>query len=438
MKLRDLLEQLTLELNMPKPEDAYDFDNIEVNDMGYGNYYKYTYKNNNPYIKLYYQTDKGLENLKILVKKYGLDIITLSAEELDNKKIEYYLKINGPEESIDSLLKNHINVFDKFNPKGSIEIESGDKMEVTNLVQPPTVSSTTGKVSQPGKVIYIAFGLYEKKDSESEEDEDRKYKAMTGAGDTIKVLATVVEATKQTMKKEGGEDKIYGIAFAPSDNKRKDIYDYYLKALFPKFKKDEEASGGFALFVNQDFKGKEVNEIGREDEKMAPYRFRTEEDGDEYRVYSFKTPSGLNYVVELQEYYPVDGPMDVSNIILYGDDLDDNIPDDKKRRLNDTVLIINFSVEENQNVVTNKGELYRVMNTVSAIIKEDMAINQYIKYIAFNPSKRTTSNPKTKKVRDTNISTNSRANLYTKYILGRIPNAKIIPNNMFDVLAKVK
>ena len=100
MKLRDLLEQLTLELNMPKPEDAYKFDNIEVNDMGYGNYYKYTYKNNNPYIKLYYQTDKGLENLKILVKKYGLDIITLSAEELDNKKIEYYLKINGPEENI--------------------------------------------------------------------------------------------------------------------------------------------------------------------------------------------------------------------------------------------------------------------------------------------------------------------------------------------------
>jgi len=319
---------------MPKPEDAYDFDDIQVKDMGYGNYYKYTYENN-----------------------------------------------------------------------------QGDMMEITNLVQPPTVSSTTGKVSQPGKVIYIAFGLYEEEEEDGyrdEESDERKYKAMTGAGDTIKVLATVVEATKQTMEKEGGEDKIYGIAFAPSDNKRKNIYDYYLNTLFPNFKKDEKASGGFALFVNQDFKGKEVNEVGGESEKMAPYRFKNVEDEEEFRTYLFKTDSGLDYQVDLEE-----------------------IEDDEFGM----VLNINFGVVDEeeltgpiQNLVTNKGELYRVMNTIAAVIREDLAINSYIKYITFNPAKR----------QDKDTDSNARGKLYMKYIQGRLPNAKEVQSDRFPILIKIK
>jgi hypothetical protein len=217
--------------------------------------------------------------------------------------------------------------------------------------------------------------------------------------------------------------------------------------LFPSFEKDLSASStSFQQYINKDFKGKEVNEIGLEKEKMSSYPFKTEEDGEGRRVYSFETDSGLDYMVELEEYDPVDGPMEVSKLILYGDELDSSIPDDQKRRLESTVLIVTFGVVDeeditmgsNQNVVTNKGELYGVMNTVAAIIKEDLAINQYIKYIAFNPAKRSEINPKSNKVRDTNLSSNSRANLYIKYILGRIPKAEIIPNNMFDVLAKVK
>ena len=60
-------------------------------------------------------------------------------------------------------------------------------------------------------------------------------------------------------------------------------------------------SGGFALFVNKDFKGKEINEIGLDSEKMKPYRFTTVEDEEDRRVYIFKTDSGLNYMVELDE-----------------------------------------------------------------------------------------------------------------------------------------
>ena len=334
MKLRDLLEQLTLELNVPKPEDAYDFDNIEVKDMGYGNYYKYTYTNS-----------------------------------------------------------------------------QGDEMEVTNLVSPPTVHLTTSSKAQPGKAIYIAFGLYEEEEEDGyrdEESEERKYKAMTGAGDMIKVLATVVEATKQTIKKEGGEDKIYAIKFAPSDIKRKNIYDHYITSLFPNFKKDlNSSSAAFTSFVNQDFKGKEVNEVGGESEKMAPYRFKNVEDEEEFRTYLFKTDSGLDYQVDLEE-----------------------IEDDEYGM----VLNINFGVVDEeeltgpiQNLVTNKGELYRVMNTIAAVIREDLAINQYIKYITYNPAKR-----------DKDTESNARGKLYMKYIQGRIPNAKEVQSDRFPILIKIK
>lgn len=335
MKLRDLLEQLTLELNMPKPEDAYDFDNIEVKDMGYGNYYKYTYTNS-----------------------------------------------------------------------------QGDEMEVTNLVSPPTVHLTTSSKAQPGKAIYIAFGLYEEEEEDGyrdEESEERKYKAMTGAGDMIKVLATVVEATKQTIKKEGGEDKIYAIKFAPSDIKRKNIYDHYITSLFPNFKKDlNSSSAAFTSFVNQDFKGKEVNEVGGESEKMAPYRFKNVEDEEEFRTYLFKTDSGLDYQVDLEE-----------------------IEDDEYGM----VLNINFGVVDEeeltgpiQNLVTNKGELYRVMNTIAAVIREDLAINSYIKYITFNPAKR----------QDKDTDSNARGKLYMKYIQGRLPNAKEVQSDRFPILIKIK
>ena len=339
MKLRDLLEQLTLELNMPKPEDAYDFDDIQLKDMGYGNYYKYIYTNT-----------------------------------------------------------------------------KGDKMEVTNLVSPPTVSIATGVKKQPGKAIYIAFGLYEEDNEDGyndEESEERKYKAMTGAGDMIKVLATVVEATKQTIEKEGGEDKIYAIKFAPSDKKRKNIYDHYITSLFPNFKKDlNSSSSAFTTFINKNFKDKSLDEIGGESEKMKPYPFKTEFDGEELRTYTFKTDSGLNYKVELMEEEDDE----------YG-----------------MVLYINFGTynegEEdddfggpNQNVVTNKGELYRVMNTIAEIVKKDLSFHGYIKYISFNPAKR----------QDKDTDSNARGKLYMKYIQGRIPNAKQIDDPSYPILIKIK
>lgn len=169
MKLIKILESVLSELNVPKPEDAYDFDSITKKDLGYGIMYKYVYTN-------------------VL----------------------------------------------------------GQEMEVSNMV--------TKLPKDPGKSIYIAFSKYDPNDDD--DYEEKKYSEKTGAGDAIKVLATVVEATKRTMKSLGGENRVYSILYSPADKKRDNIYLHYIKTLFRSFKKQDTKEGEFTKFVNTNFKGK--------------------------------------------------------------------------------------------------------------------------------------------------------------------------------------
>ena len=81
--------------------------------------------------------------------------------------------------------------------------QNGDPMEISNMV--------TKHTNEPGKSIYIAFKKYDPKEPDEEEydndeEQEKKYSEKTGAQDFIKVLATVVQATKNTMKKEGGDE----------------------------------------------------------------------------------------------------------------------------------------------------------------------------------------------------------------------------------------
>jgi hypothetical protein len=344
MKLRQLLEELTLELNMPKPEDAYKFDKIASKNLGYGDYYKYAYTN---------------------VK--------------------------------------------------------GDPMEVTVM--------STKNPKNPGLTFYVAFGEditaqgtknnFIPDPSDEDEDEEAKYDQKTGAGDTLKVLATVVQAIKNTANKVGGMDKVYDMAWAPSDKKRKSVYDYYVQTLFPDFKKSSTEESKFQTYVNQNFKGKKVNEIGGEDEKMKSYTYKTDEDSENFRSYSFKTDSGLKYKVDLEE-----DENDEYGMVLF---IDFGVVDED-----------DITAGSNQNVVTNRGEQYRIMNTLADIVKRDLSFNSYIKYIAFDASKRKLPNPISGKERDADISSNARAKLYIKYIKGRLPNAKEIEDPNYGVLIKIK
>ena len=142
----------------------------------------------------------------------------------------------------------------------------GDKMEITVLLSNARNSTT------PGPILYVAFGKYnpskdqdEEESEESEAEEEKKYKEKTGANDMLKVMATAVEAIKQTAKKIGGIDNVYAISFSPSDKKRKNIYNHYIETLFPDFDKQTEKSYQFSFtkFVNKNFKPKkELTEIG--------------------------------------------------------------------------------------------------------------------------------------------------------------------------------
>lgn len=186
------------EINMPKPEDAYPFKSETKQGLGYGDYYLYTFENIN-----------------------------------------------------------------------------GDLMEVTCLAEFPK------EEDEVGYSLYVAFGIHEPEhdpeapplysdddeeyydDEEEEEydDEEEKYTKQTGANDMLKVMATVVEAIKRTFKKVGGVDNVKDIRFAPSDERRNNIYDHYIETLFGKesgdyhFKKDlNHSSQTFKVYKNLSFK----------------------------------------------------------------------------------------------------------------------------------------------------------------------------------------
>jgi hypothetical protein len=327
MKLRQILEQLTLELNTPKPEDAYKFDKIASKDLGYGTYYKYAYTNIN-----------------------------------------------------------------------------GDPMEVTVL------STKVGHSKDPGITFYVAFGPDEtaqgtKSDfipepGDEDPDYEEKYNIKTGAQDTLKVLATVVQAVKNTANKEfpsEGMDKVYQMAWAPSDKKRKNIYDYYVQTLFPDFKKNSTEQSQFQSYINKNFKAKnKISEIG--DASKEPYSpIDTISDSEEERQYGFSTDSGTIYQVDVITFYrgpnkPIVARVNFGTITDDGD--------------------IDYDTQ------TNKNEIYRIMATIVSIVKKDLKSNP-ADVIEFSPTKREGKDI------DKDPLDNVRTKLYLRYIKSQFPNSEV-------------
>ena len=151
-----------------------------------------------------------------------------------------------------------------------------------------------------------------------------------------------------------------------------------------------------------------LKEIG--DASSQPYSFDFYSDYGGMRIYGFDTES-YPYTVELQ-YADLDNyDEDATNILgvrFYVADEDD--PD-----------------MELDDVVTNKGELFRVMATVTAIIKKDLQDHPEIDTITFTPAK--------KEGETTNV---SRLNLYTRYIKNAFPNATITARGRGRVEVKLK
>jgi len=201
MNLRKLLSEVLSELNLPKPEDAYPFDGINKSQEKEGpnanaTMYSYRYTNNN---------EDDME-------------ITVRCEKVTD--------LNDP-----GLLR----------PKMTVAFSKYEK--------------------EPSEGEMYARML--RRDDDEEEygddpDDERKYSEKTGANDFIKVLATVVEAVKKTADDYAkGIDNVYEIAFAPSDKKRKNVYDHYIQSLFPDWKKDlTKTSNSWVYLINKNYKGK--------------------------------------------------------------------------------------------------------------------------------------------------------------------------------------
>ena len=151
-----------------------------------------------------------------------------------------------------------------------------------------------------------------------------------------------------------------------------------------------------------------LNEIG--DSSSQPYKFDFYGDYDVMRVYGFYTEN-YPYTVELQyddlDFYDED-TTNVLGVRFYVSDEDE--PD-----------------LERDDIVTNKGELFRVMATVTSIVKKDLSNHPEIDTITFTPAK--------KEGETTNV---SRLNLYTRYIKNAYPNATITSRDRGSIEVKFK
>ena len=174
------------ELNMPGPDDGYPLSEPKIKSMTdapFINKYYYYYENSN-------QIDM---EISITSKVFGDEYDTkVAAKGPKSLQISFGVAIDDQEGYLKAIYKLQ-------------KVAANKKSDLISKASPEVV--------------------------------DLKYSASTGANDFLKVLATVVNATKDVMEREGGEDEIRDISFSPSDRRRANVYDHYIKTLFPKFVK---------------------------------------------------------------------------------------------------------------------------------------------------------------------------------------------------------
>jgi hypothetical protein len=135
-------------------------------------------------------------------------------------------------------------------------------------------------------------------------------------------------------------------------------------------------------------------EIG--DSSIKPYSFEFYgDDDDEIRYYGFDTK---NYPYSVKITQHLDNSGDLGNEI----DIEFYVPDEEDPDL------------DRWNIETNKGDMFKIMATVAAIVKEDTQKHPEIDTLSFTPVK--------KQGKSDN---NARSNLYLRYVKHEYPNATV-------------
>lgn len=154
-----------------------------------------------------------------------------------------------------------------------------------------------------------------------------------------------------------------------------------------------------------------LKEIG--DATTRPYYFEIVIDDEDHRVYNFETDSNTYYEVDLQEIEPNEyDPYSIEP---------------------ESTLSIQFGVTNEKGTkdtkgLTNKGEVYRVMATIVAIVNKELSEHPNIKSLEFVPSKRPG--------KDTE-EFNARNNIYIRYIKSAYPDSDVRIKNG-EVLVDLK
>jgi len=130
-----------------------------------------------------------------------------------------------------------------------------------------------------------------------------------------------------------------------------------------------------------------------------PYQYTTDDD----YYYNFTTDKGTEYEVEIMPRY-------ITHNIL------NQIPEEKALLM----ALVTFTADNDygQSNIVNRGEMYRVMSTITQIVKNNISDNPEIGGIYFAPTKKESSSQ--------DLSQNQRYKLYQAYIQKSIPGSTII------------
>ena len=130
----------------------------------------------------------------------------------------------------------------------TFENKNQDTIEVTIFVRLEQIVHIDGTQHQ-GPQLEVLFAL--KDAADDEDDEDKKFKDMTGSGDALKVISTVVACIKDAAEKVlDSLDEVLNITFIGDDSKRFNVYLKYAQKQLPTgwVIKTDEDNGRITLF----------------------------------------------------------------------------------------------------------------------------------------------------------------------------------------------
>ena len=130
----------------------------------------------------------------------------------------------------------------------TFENKNQDTIEVSIFVRLKQIVHIDG-TQHEGPQLEVTFALKDAVDDE--DDEDKKYKDMTGSGDALKVISTVVACIKDTAEKVlDSLDEVLTITFIGDDSKRFNVYLKYAQKQLPAgwVIKTDEGDGRITLF----------------------------------------------------------------------------------------------------------------------------------------------------------------------------------------------